>query len=118
MKRFLTLVSVAVLILGLAATSYAVDFGASGFVRVRSYMGMNAGAFPVFGAAGYDDSEAWMDTRFRLKFSAKANDYATGVIYFEGDSTRWGERETPRYYGDIEDVNDPNSFTSGRAVEL
>jgi hypothetical protein len=32
-----------------------------------------------------------MDTRFRLKFSAKANDYATGVIYFEGDSTRWGE---------------------------
>jgi hypothetical protein len=32
-----------------------------------------------------------MDTRFRLKFSAKANDYATGVIYFEGDSSQWGE---------------------------
>ena len=115
MKRFLTLVSVAVLILGLAATSYAVDFGASGFVRVRSYMGMNAGAFPVFGAAGYDDSEAWMDTRFRLKFAAKANDYATGVIYFEGDSSRWGEREVPVYLANHGVPAGTNSFTRSGA---
>jgi hypothetical protein len=39
----------------------------------------------------YNDAQAWMDTRFRLKFSAKANDYATGVISFEGDSSQWGE---------------------------
>jgi hypothetical protein len=32
-----------------------------------------------------------VDTRFRLRFTAKANDVASGVIYFEGDSSRWGE---------------------------
>jgi len=111
MKRLLILATVAVLVLGLAAATYAVEFGASGFVRVRSYMGMNATAFPVFGTDNFDDSEAWMDTRFRLKFAAKANDYATGVIYFEGDSTRWGE--------DPDGRNHAGSWNADRnAVEL
>jgi hypothetical protein len=117
MKRFLSLTCIAVLILGLAATTYAVEFGASGFVRVRSYMGMMATAPPRATAAGYEDSEAWMDTRFRLRFAAKANDYATGVIYFEGDSTRWGERETPRYNADWA-INPGGSHTSGGARNL
>jgi len=111
MKRLLILAIAAVLVLGLAAATYAVDFSASGFVRVRSYMGMNAlnprAGLPPFIEPGpvvyfndaYNDSEAWMDTRFRLRFAAKANDYATGVIYFEGDSTRWGEAAGTRNTG-------------------
>ena len=93
MKKFLTLTCVAVLTFGLAAATYAADFGASGFVRVRSAWYVNAdapSADPTVSDA-WDDTNAWMDTRCRLKFTAKANDYASGVIYFEGDSTRWGE---------------------------
>jgi hypothetical protein len=111
MKRLLILAIAAVLVLGLAAATYAVEFGASGFVRVRSYMGMNAQRFPDFGTDSFDDTEAWMDTRFRLKFAAKANDYATGVIYFEGDSTNWGE--------DPDGRNHAGSWNADRnAVEL
>jgi len=93
MKKFLTLTCVAVLTFGLAATTYAMDWGASGFLRVRSAWYVNAdapSADPTVSDA-WDDTNAWMDTRFRLKFTAKANDYASGVIYFEGDSSRWGE---------------------------
>jgi hypothetical protein len=98
MKRLLILATAAVLVLGLTAATYAeVEWGASGFVRVRSAWHMNA-VDPTLTDLGtltinpaFDDTQAWMDTRFRLKFSAKANDYATGVIYFEGDSSQWGE---------------------------
>jgi hypothetical protein len=54
-----------------------------------------------------------MDTRFRLKFSAKANDYATGVIYFEGDGG-WGDREVPIYLANHGAVA-TNSFVTGGA---
>jgi hypothetical protein len=55
-----------------------------------------------------------MDTRFRLKFTAKANDYASGVIYFEGDSSRWGEREVPVYVANWGTAG-TNSFVTGGA---
>jgi hypothetical protein len=108
MKKILTLTIAAALVFGLAAVTYAgVEWGASGFVRVRSAWYTNvvgAGPGTSFGipapdqtilAPGFngawDDTNAWMDTRFRLKFTAKANDVASGVIYLEGDATRWGE---------------------------
>jgi hypothetical protein len=108
MKRILTLSIAALLILGLAAVTYGgVEFGASGFVRVRSAWYTNVVAagpgtsfgipLPTIGIPGFaantawDDTNAWMDTRFRLKFTAKADDVASGVIYLEGDATRWGE---------------------------
>lgn len=91
MKKFLILASAVILILGLAATTYAMDWGASGFVRVRSAWYVNAGSTPDAQDDDWDDTNAYMDTRFRLKFTAKANDYASGVIYFEGDSSQWGE---------------------------
>jgi hypothetical protein len=108
------LATAVILVLGLAAATYAVDFGASGFVRVRSKWGVNSGN-PIRGTAGdFDATEAWMDTRFRLKFTAKANDYASGVIYFEGDSSRWGERETPVYLANW-GAAATNSFTRSGA---
>jgi hypothetical protein len=113
MKKFLTLTFAAALIVGLAAATYAVDFGADGFVRVRSAWHRNAqapSADPTVSDA-FDDTNAWMDTRFRLRFTAKANDVATGVIYFEGDSSRWGEAPDGR--------NTAGSWNADRnAVEL
>jgi hypothetical protein len=91
MKKFITLTSVTLLVLGMAVTTYAIDWGASGFLRTRSAWYVNANGVPDATADDYDDTEAWMDTRFRLKFTAKANDFASGVIFLEGDSTRWGE---------------------------
>jgi hypothetical protein len=108
MKRILTLTIAALLVFGLAAVTYAgVEFGASGFVRVRSAWYTNVVAagpgtsfgipLPTIGIPGFavntawDDTNAWMDTRFRLKFTANAEDMAKGVIYLEGDATRWGE---------------------------
>ena len=100
MKKFLSLTFAAALIVGLAVAAYAVDFGADGFVRVRTGWHRNAGGAPRAepliiappGAdTGWNDTNAWVDTRFRLRFTAKANDVASGVIYFEGDSSRWGE---------------------------
>jgi hypothetical protein len=115
MKRLLILATAAVLVLGWAAATYAeIDWGASGFVRVRSKWGVNSGNAPRATAGDFDRTEAWMDTRFRLRFAAKANDYATAVIYFEGDSSRWGERETPVYLANHGAVA-TNSFTRSGA---
>lgn len=114
MKKFLTLTCVAVLTFGLAAATYAdVEFGASGFVRVRSAWYVNSIGAPDASADNWDDTSAWMDTRYRLKFTAKANDYASGVIYLEGDSTRWGEREAPRYYANFGAAGTGSFTTSG-----
>jgi hypothetical protein len=132
MKKFITLASAVILIFGLAATTYAIDWSASGFVRVRSAWYVNADnpnatqtkttvwdlvddvvfddpdpgdirvKFKDFDVKtkvlneAYDDTNAWMDTRFRLRFSAKHEDLAEGVIYFEGDSSRWGEEPDGR----------------------
>jgi hypothetical protein len=101
MKRIVTLAIIAALILGVAAFTYAdVKFGASGFVRVRSAWYMNARNgipapdvdIPGFAFNGsWNDTQAWMDTRFRIKFTSSLDDVASGVIYLEGDSSFWGE---------------------------
>jgi hypothetical protein len=39
MKKLLTLTAAAVLIFGLAASTYAVDFKASGLIRFRTFVG-------------------------------------------------------------------------------
>jgi hypothetical protein len=102
MKRIVMLAIIAALILGLAAFTYAdVKFGASGFVRVRSAWYMNArNGIPApdqdllapFTNGAWNDTQAWMDTRFRIKFTSSLDDVAKGVIYLEGDSTFWGEQ--------------------------
>ena len=101
MKRIVMLTIIAALIFGLAAFTYAdVKFGASGFVRVRSAWYMNAKdgipeptvEIPGFeNDTGWNDTGAYMDTRFRIKFTGSLDDVAKGVIYLEGDSTAWGE---------------------------
>ena len=91
MKKFLTIAAVAVFVFTLAAATYAVDFKASGYIRVRSAVYMNTDGAPDATLDNYDDTEAWMDQRFRLKMDLVASEDLYGVIQFEGDSTKWGE---------------------------
>jgi hypothetical protein len=96
MKKILTLAAVIVFVFTLAAATYAVDFKASGLIRVRTAWYMNTDGAPratnVLGSnSNFDNTEAWMDSRFRLKMDLVASEDLKGVIYFEGDSSRWGE---------------------------
>jgi hypothetical protein len=96
MKKILTLAAVALLIFGLAAATYAVEFKASGLIRARTALYMNTDGIPRGNADNYDDTEAWMDSRMRLKMDLIASEDLYGVIYFEGDSSRWGEARVGR----------------------
>lgn len=113
MKKLLTVAVAALLIFGLAAATYAMEMKASGFVRVRTFVGVNTGdpGAPRATADNYDDTEAWTDSRFRLQFSFIASEDLMGVVYFEGDSTKWGEASGTR--------NAAGFYTTDRAaVEL
>jgi hypothetical protein len=91
MKKMLTLAAVIVFVFSLAAATYAMDISASGFIRVRTDVSVNTVHLPRATAADFDDTEAWVDSRFRLKMDLVASEDLKGVIFFEGDSTRWGE---------------------------
>jgi hypothetical protein len=96
MKKMLTLAAVIVFVFSLAAATYAMDISASGFIRVRTDVSVNTVHLPRATAADFDDTEAWVDSRFRLKMDLVASEDLMGVIYFEGDSTRWGEAGVAR----------------------
>jgi hypothetical protein len=113
MKKLLTVAVAALLIMGLAAATYAMEMKASGFIRVRTawYEGTGDPGAPRATADNYEDTEAWTDSRFRLKLDFIASEDLMGVIYFEGDSTKWGEASGTR--------NAAGFYTTDRAaVEL
>ena len=112
MKKFVVLSFVALLVLAFGTMAFAqakkeepkLDFRASGFIDVQSTWGQNitegnpgAGLYGTVtapyrpGGAAYDKTVAWMGTRARLKFDAVMGKNLSGTIFFEMDSTRWGE---------------------------
>ncbi len=113
MKKLLTVTVAALLIVGLAATTYAMEFKTSGFIRVRTAWYVNAGD-PGFPASTFvagvptpsdalDDSNAWTDARARLYLDWIASEDLMGSMRFEIDSTRFGEgsgdRNKAGYWG-------------------
>lgn len=48
--------------------------------------------FLGFGDEAYNNTQAYVENRGRLKFDAMMGKEMTGTFYFEFDSTRWGER--------------------------
>jgi hypothetical protein len=96
MKKILTLAAVIVFVFTLAAATYAVEFKASGLIRARSALYVNTDGAPRATGDNYDNTEAWMDSRMRLKMDLIASEDLKGVIYFEADSTRWGEAGVAR----------------------
>lgn len=111
MKKLLVFTLMGLLILAFG-TVYAqqkkegpkLEFVASGFIDAESTWGRNittgnpkAGLYRTVpsdylpGGGGYDETVAFMSTRARLKFDAKYGKDVSGTIFFEMDSTRWGE---------------------------
>jgi hypothetical protein len=111
MKKFSVLILVGLLVLAFGTTVFAqkkeepkLDFRASGFIAVVSFLnendpGINAAA-KIFGppaayatpdAAAWNRKVAYLDTRCHLKFDAVMGKELSGTIYFEIDSTRWGD---------------------------
>lgn len=112
MKKFIVLSFVALLVLAFGTMAFAqakkeepkLDFRASGFIDVQSTWGQNitkgnagAGLYNTVttefrpGGVGYDDNVSWWATRARLKFDAVMGKNLSGTIFFEMDSSRWGE---------------------------
>lgn len=111
MKKFVVLSFVALLVLAFGSTVFAqakdepkLDFRASGFIAHYSTWGRNitegnagAGMYTTVpaaylpGGAPYDDTVSWMATRARLKFDAVYGKNVSGTIFFEMDSSKWGE---------------------------
>jgi hypothetical protein len=111
MKKFIVLILVGLLVLAFGTTVFAqkkeepkLDFRASGFINVISFLtenipGLNPAA-KIYGAQGNyvtPDANAWnrkvsyLDSRCHLKFDAVMGKELSGTIYFEIDSTNWGE---------------------------
>lgn len=106
MKKFVVLSLFGLLIMAFSATVYAqkLDFKASGFIDAATDWGRNmatsntgAGIYQTLpttflpGGGAYDKTNAWMSSRTRLKFDAVMEKNLSGTIFFEMDSSRWGE---------------------------
>lgn len=95
MKKFLTIAMVAGFVLTLAATTYALEISASGYMRMMNTLNVNVGdELKVLKKYGADDdnhgTEAYIHHRFRLKMKVKSSDNLEGVLYLENDDF-WGD---------------------------
>ena len=113
MKKFVFLSLIGFLILGMGATSYAMDYKFRGLLDFSHIYGVNilnppyevTGNFwgdRVASTSGYtgfrsaedgarDKTRSYTTQRARLRFDAVASKELMGTIYFEMDSERWGE---------------------------
>jgi hypothetical protein len=108
MKKFVVLSLIGLFVLAFG-TAYAqekepvLEFKASGFVDTQTFWFRNISATPTSplyggppatflpGGDAFDRTNAYMDTRARLKFDALMGKALSGTIFFEMDSSRWGE---------------------------
>jgi hypothetical protein len=111
MKKFIVLLLAGLLISAFGTTVYAqpkLEFKASGFIDAVTnlyenvtpgnaagtlYGSVHSSGMPaVFPATNeFNRTASWVATRARLKFDAIMEKNLSGTIYFEFDSTRWGE---------------------------
>jgi len=115
MKKFIVLSLAGLLILAFGATAYAqapkLEFKASGFIDMQSFMGVNVPQYQaqgtgLYGAAntnwvsgfggyglggpGWNRTDTHWEARAHLKFDAIMGPNLSGTIYFEIDTLRWG----------------------------
>lgn len=80
------------------------DFKASGFIDAISEWNRNqlnanfgsGGDLTASQLAAFNKTQAFMETRARLKFDAVMEKNLSGTIYFEMDSGRWGDTDGTR----------------------
>lgn len=81
----------------LATPAMAIDWSASGNIYIGTAYYKNIiheQGVPLPTDAGWNEENAWVQTRARLKITVRANEDLYGVLYFEMDSKRWGESST------------------------
>jgi len=114
MKKVIVLSLVGLLILAFGTTLFAqakkeepkLDFKASGYIDTQSFWFRNISktgstssggiygppaSTDLPGGAGFNQTNAFMNSRARLKFDAIMGKELRGTIFFEMDSARWGE---------------------------
>ena len=111
MKKFIVLCLAGLLILSFGAAVYAqapkIEFKASGFIDAIGIYDKNvprynaaAGIFqvtnpdygtPVGDKKALDKKQTFWTMRTRLKFDAIVDKNLSGTVFFEADSTRWGD---------------------------
>jgi hypothetical protein len=110
MKKFLTIALVAVFFLTVSAVTYGAELKASGYIRNRTALYKNADEDRIFGLdSGFDDTNSWIDYRFRLKFDLIASEDLGGVVYFEGDDD-WGGTSEGDFGADGANVEIKNAY--------
>ncbi|MBS3918208.1 MAG: hypothetical protein KG012_04915 [Deltaproteobacteria bacterium] len=114
MKKFLVLSLVALMVLAFGTMAFAqakkeepkLEFKASGFIDMVTlyWRNQSAQAGPIFGPPGatflpgghqFDKENSAWSTRGHLKFDAVYGKAMSGTIFFEMDSTRWGDAGYP-----------------------
>lgn len=102
MKRYAMAVMLGLLVVAFSATAFAqakLDFRASGFIDMVTEWWVNA-VGGAYGATGGEQAlqlgqlnktNAYVESRLRLKFDAVMGKELSGTIFFEGDSTNWGD---------------------------
>jgi hypothetical protein len=93
-KKGLFLVMIIGLTLALGAPAMAIDWSATGFIRMGTAYYKNIRhewgvPLPVWD--DWNDENAWVQTRARLQLTARASEDLYGVFFFEMDSRQWGE---------------------------
>lgn len=94
MKRGLLVLMVVGLIIALVAPAMAIDWSTGGYIRIGGTYYKNIDhedGIPLSTDAAWNEDNAWIQTRARLKITARASEDLYGVVYFEMDSVRWGE---------------------------
>ena len=106
MKKLIGLFVFGLLIVALSAPAYAqFEWKVSGFIDSNyvSYRNVYTGSGygNIFGpptdiqkqpgGAEFDENEQYFNTRGRLRFDAAMGKEVSGTIFFEMDSSRWGE---------------------------
>jgi hypothetical protein len=150
MKKFIVLSLAGVLIFALGATVYAqapkLEFRASGFIDVQTFIGSNVpqynsnpGNFQTssdlyavvnpnyagavfggvgYGSKGYNRTDSHWESRAHLKFDAIMGPNLSGTIYFEIDTFRGGSTWSP-FNGNGREANSFGAWTTDRtAVEV
>jgi len=118
MKKFVVLSLIALLVLAFGSMAFAqakkeelkLEFRASGFIDAQTlyWRNVSPAAGPIFGGVptaflpngtSYGHENSAIMTRGHLKFDAVYGKAMSGTIYFEMDSTRWGDGGRPAAAG-------------------
>ena len=108
MKKFILLSFMGLLIMAFSTSVYAMDFKASGFIDAQWFYNVNAtaanpagGIYRALPSNFYwsggvkgpqlDRKVNYYESRARLKFDAIQDKNLSGTIFFEMDSSRWGD---------------------------